>query len=102
MTKSYVSASGSTPPSWRRCSIARRRPSRGACAASACARRGDALRTTSSRTKNGHLSPGMMATLAREVGTDSPRRWLALSRRLGVSVAQLGTAASSERPGTAR
>ena len=42
---------GSTPPSWRRCSIAHRRPSRSASAASACARRGDALRTTSSRPK---------------------------------------------------
>ena len=52
--------------------------------------------------QNGHLSPGMMATLAREGGTDSPRRWLALSRRLGVSVAQLRAAAASERPCTSR
>jgi hypothetical protein len=51
--------------------------------------------------QNGHLSPGMMATLAREVGTDTPRRWHALARRLGVSVAQLRAAASPESPGTA-
>jgi hypothetical protein len=42
--------------------------------------------------QNGHLSPGMMATLVREADTESPRRRLALARRLGVSLAQVNRA----------
>lgn len=45
--------------------------------------------------QNGGLSPGMMATLLREADTDSPRRRLALARRLGVTVSQVRTAATS-------
>jgi hypothetical protein len=45
--------------------------------------------------RNGQLSAGMKATLVREPDTESPRRRLALARRLGVSVAQLRTAASN-------
>jgi hypothetical protein len=49
--------------------------------------------------QNGHLSPGMMATLVREPDTDNPGRRLAVARRLGVTVAELQTAQSAGRPG---
>jgi hypothetical protein len=49
--------------------------------------------------QNGHLSPGMMATLVREADADNPGRRLAVARRLGVSVAELQTAASAQSAG---